>query len=80
MIVENWCDEMIAAARGMYGGDASIYYRRGLCVERDWDEQGNLRTDERRPYTRVRFVKTYDASQYFLTGSWIETGIRAEVW
>lgn len=53
--------------------------QRGSCVEREWSADGETEL-ERRVYTRIRFVKLYDAMQAIVHGKKIEVGIRAEAW
>ena len=76
MTSKDW-DAFILACRENY---ETFYHRRGLCVERDWDEIGNLRSDARCPYTRVRFVATYDGMAWFESGASVRVGTAVEVW
>ena len=53
-----------------------------VCMERTWDK---CRVRSVAPYSRVRFVKTYDAAKMFLEHLFLprdftpyETGLRAE--
>ena len=71
-------DDLIVACRNAY--DAPIYAR-GMCVEREWSEDGReLLSDARYPYTRIRFVKTYDAAEWLRSGEMIPVGTIVEIW
>jgi hypothetical protein len=66
----------VDVARSLY---TLPYKARGLCVERTWSADGETEL-ARDPYTRVRFVKTYNALDVITFGQWNETGLIAEVW
>jgi hypothetical protein len=70
------CDELVARAKRLY---ADAHKARGLCVERVWSADGETEL-ARFPYSRVRFVKTYNALDWITYGTWNETGLTAEVW
>lgn len=76
--MNNEYDTLIDAARKAY--DAPIYAR-GMSVERDWSADGKeLLSDARCPYTKVRFVKTYDAAEWLRSGELIPVGTMVEIW
>jgi hypothetical protein len=70
------CDALVAEARTLY---ASPHKARSLCVERHWSDDGETEL-ARYPYSRIRFVKTYNALDVLTYGKWTEVGLIAETW
>lgn len=74
-------DRLISDLMRSYGLGARP---RGLCIERDWSEDGEGIISAR-PYTRVRSVKVYNAAEWMKADmpknlAPFECGTRMEAW